>query len=229
MSWPFSSCDFQKIFRSRDVALKSEYTKKEYLLFIFLIIVGSGLYGFTIGLWRNTTQAWLVFIKFPLLILLTMSGTFVLNWTLAQLLGLDIKFKQCIYLILKCYTMISLVLMSLSPVTLFLLYNTPSMQSYKEGHAYMLLKLFHVVLIAFAGIISNLRLYETIEELSSSKPLAKRVFTAWIGGHLLLGSQLSWNLRPFFGNPNLPVQFLRDDALRGNFFENIFDAIVHFL
>ena len=93
----------------------------------------------------------------------------------------------------------------------------------------MLLKLFHVVLIAFAGVISNLRLYEAIEEFSSDKLLAKRVFTAWIGGHLLLGSQLSWNLRPFFGNPNLPVQFLRDDALRGNFFENIYDAIMHFL
>jgi hypothetical protein len=33
---------------------------------------------------------------------------------------------------------------------------------------------------------------------------------------------LSWILRPFIGSPDLPLQFLRPDALHGNFYENVF-------
>jgi hypothetical protein len=45
---------------------------------------------------------------------------------------------------------------------------------------------------------------------------------AWLAGNLFLGSQLSWILRPFIGSPNLPVQFVRDHPLNGNFYEAVF-------
>jgi hypothetical protein len=54
--------------------------------------------------------------------------------------------------------------------------------------------------------------------------VAFRVFGAWLAGNLFLGAQLSWILRPFIGSPELPVEFLRAGALRGNFYENIFHA-----
>jgi len=46
---------------------------------------------------------------------------------------------------------------------------------------------------------------------------------------LFLGSQLSWILRPFIGAPGLPVQFIRADALHGNFYEAVFRALGHLL
>ena len=36
-----------------------------------------------------------------------------------------------------------------------------------------------------------------------------------------LGCQLSWILRPFFGNPNIEVTFLREDALGRSFYEDV--------
>ena len=48
---------------------------------------------------------------------------------------------------------------------------------------------------------------------------------SWLGGNLLLGSQISWILRPFIGSPGLPVQFLRADPLRGNFFEAVWNSV----
>jgi hypothetical protein len=43
--------------------------------------------------------------------------------------------------------------------------------------------------------------------------------------HGLRGMQLTWILRPFFGSPDFPVQFLRPDALKGNFIEGFISII----
>ena len=79
-----------------------------------------------------------------------------------------------------------------------------------------------VAAIAFAGIAANLRLYQLLENLSGRATVATRVLLAWLAGNLLFGSQLAWILRPFIGSPLLPVQFLRTEALNGNFFEAVY-------
>ena len=43
--------------------------------------------------------------------------------------------------------------------------------------------------------------------------------------NLFLGSQLTWIARPFIGAPQLPMAFLREGALQGNFYENIFSTL----
>jgi len=52
------------------------------------------------------------------------------------------------------------------------------------------------------------------------------VLYAWQAGNLFLGSQLSWILRPFIGLPSLPVEFLRTNALHGNFYENVLRSVL---
>jgi PAS domain S-box-containing protein len=64
-----------------------------------------------------------------------------------------------------------------------------------------------------------------LAQLGGSRAVALRVQFAWLAGNLFLGSQLSWILRPFIGTPTLPVEFFRDEALKGNFFE----AVLHSL
>jgi hypothetical protein len=44
---------------------------------------------------------------------------------------------------------------------------------------------------------------------------------AWLTVNLFLGAQLVWNLRPFIGAPELSEQFLRPNALEGNFYEAV--------
>ena len=55
--------------------------------FSLIILIGAGLYGATLGLWRGPLQAFYTAIKFPLVIFLTCLGNGAINGMLAQILG----------------------------------------------------------------------------------------------------------------------------------------------
>lgn len=193
------------------------------------IIAGCGIYGWTLGLWRAPAQAVFTALKFPLLIFLTCGGNVLLNGLLAQLLGAGLTFRQTSLAILMSFTIAALVLGAFAPLTLFLLWNTPPLArgSSITGHSIMLLA--HVGLIAYAGVIANSRLLRLLQRLTADQATALKVLFAWLAGNLFLGSQISWILRPFIGSPALPIQFLRDDPLRGNFFEAVYHAARHLI
>jgi hypothetical protein len=48
---------------------------------------------------------------------------------------------------------------------------------------------------------------------------------AWLGGNGFLGAQFSWILRPFFGTPTLEVAFLREDPMKGNFYQTVWRSL----
>lgn len=192
-----------------------------------VIAIGAALYGFTLGLWRAPLQAGYTAIKFPLLIFLTCGGNAVLNGMLAQLLGSGLSFKQTSLAILMSFAIAAVILAGFSPITLFVLWNAPPLGSTTAvlGHSVMLLT--HVLVIAFAGVIANRRLLELLRKMSGSQTTARAVLFSWLSGNLFLGAQLAWNLRPFIGSPTLAVEFLRDDPLRGNFYEAVWHALRH--
>jgi hypothetical protein len=86
-----------------------------------------------------------------------------------------------------------------------------------------------VAIIAFAGVAANLRLVQSLEQLSGDRRTARRVLVAWLAGNLFLGSQLAWILRPFIGSPDLPLVFVRPTAFQGNFYETVFRSIMAIL
>jgi len=194
---------------------------------LLFIIVGAGIYGFTLGIWRAPLQSVFTALKFPLLILLTCSGNAVINGMLAQLLGSGLSFKQTSLAILMSFAIAAIILAGFAPITLFVWYNAPPLASQNAilGHSIMLL--MHVFVIAFAGIMANRRLLHLLENMSGHVATARAVFFSWLAGNLFLGAQLAWNLRPFIGSPRLAVQFLRHDPLRGNFYEAVWRALWH--
>ena len=193
------------------------------------IVLGCALYGGVVGLWRAPQQALYTAIKMPLLIFLTCAGNALLNGLLAQVLGAGLSFRQSALAILMSFTLASLILAALSPVALFLLWNTPPLASAgsRVGHSVTLLS--DVLFIAYAGVVANTRLLRLLTRICASPAAARRVFWSWLAGNLFLGAQLSWVLRPFIGSPGLPIQFLRDDPMRGNFYEAVFGALRHLL
>jgi hypothetical protein len=195
---------------------------------LLLISLGAGLYGGAMGCWRSSAQGLFVAIKLPLIILLTTLGNTLLNAMLAPLLGLRATFRQSFIAILMSFVIAAVILGSFSPLVLFLVWNAPPMATSSGGPnlTYSLLLLMHVAVIALAGVIGNLRLLQLLEELSGSKAVARRVLIAWLAGNLFLGSQVSWILRPFIGSPVLSVEFLRDAALHGNFYEAVFHSMI---
>lgn len=196
---------------------------------MLVILIGSGLYGFTVGLWRAPLQSLYTALKFPLLIFLTCAGNALLNGMLAQLLGSGLSFRQTSLAILMSFALTGLILGALSPVSLFVLYNTPPLDSNATVLGHSITLLTHVLFIACAGIIANRRLYRLLEKISGHRRTARTVLLSWLGGNFLLGSQLAWILRPFIGSPRLAVEFLRDDPLRGNFYEAVGRALRHIL
>ena len=95
--------------------------------------------------------------------------------------------------------------------------------------AYSLVQLSQVAVIAFAGVAANVRLLQLLRRLSGSPAVARKLLCGWLAGNLLLGTQLTWVLRPFIGSPHLPVEFLRANAFQGNFGETVFRSLQHLL
>jgi hypothetical protein len=198
-----------------------------FITYCLAIVVGSSVYGATIGLWRAPLQSVFTALKFPLLIFLTCIGNSTLNGMLAELFGSGLSFKQAVLAILMSFAIVAVILGALSPVTLFVLFNAPPLGSEYAivGHSVMLL--MHVFAIAFAGVVANRRLLDLLRRMTGRDATARAVLFSWLGGNLFLGAQLAWNLRPFIGSPGLTVQFLRDDPLRGNFYEAVWRAFRH--
>src|SRR5437899_1528766 len=136
--------------------------RRGHLIFfcVAAIAIGAGMYGATMGCWRDAWQALYTGIKLPLVIVLTTLGNGLLNGMLAPLLGLNISFRQSLVLVLISFAIASLILAALSPVALFVVWNTPPLTGSTRlwSPEYGLLQLTLTLCIAFAGIVGNVRL-----------------------------------------------------------------------
>ena len=223
--------EFSTLLRGETAAISAwtaEWSAQRIASHLAIIVLGAGLYGAAMGGWRAPQQALFVAIKFPLIILLTALGNALINGMLAPLLGLNIPFRQSFSAIVMSFAITAAILGAFSPLIAFMVWNAPPMSSsVSSTAAYALIKLAHVAAITFAGTVGNARLFQLLAHLGG-RAAALRVLFAWFAGNFFLGSQLSWILRPFIGSPDLPVQFFRDDALHGNFYENVFRSVTQF-
>ena len=187
------------------------------------IILGAGLYGAAMGWWRSPLQGLFVAIKFPVIILLVAGGNALLNAMIAPLLGVPLSLKRSLMAVLMSFAIASAILGSFSPLAAYLVWNAPPLdvEISRTSGPYAAIMLTHVILIAFSGIVANVHLLKLLWNIAGSRAAAYRVLVAWLVGNLFLGSQLCWILRPFIGAPGLPVQFLRQEAFRGSFYETV--------
>ena len=191
------------------------------------IILGSGIYGFTMGIWQGWTMAAYVAIKFPLVIFATLIVNGLINGMLAMALGSGISFKQSFQFLLAGFALMSLILLSLSPVALFVVYHAPDPTASNASQSHGIILLSHTLMIAYAGIISHRSLLGQVRDFATSPSLGTHTFFAWLAGNLFVGAQISWVMRPFFGSPGLEVQFLRDSPMNGSFYDTIWKSLIN--
>jgi|LauGreDrversion4_2_1035121.scaffolds.fasta_scaffold739632_2 hypothetical protein len=194
-----------------------------WFFLVALSVGGAGAYGVAIGSWRGGWQPLFTGIKLPAILLLTATGNAFLNSLLAPLLGLNIGFRQSLAAVLASFAISSLILAAAAPVVAFQIFNLPSIEAAwsARGRAFDTIQFTQVLVIAFAGISGNFRLFQLLRHLGGSTDIAQRVLIAWLAGNFLLGTQVTWILRPYFGSHALPVEFLRDHPFQGNFFETV--------
>jgi hypothetical protein len=196
---------------------------------IAVIAIGAGCYGVAMGWWRDPWQAVFVAIKLPLILLLTALGNALLNAMLAPLLGLNLSLRQSFAAVLMSFAIAAAILGAFSPLMAFAVWNAPPLTvEAKSGPTYGFIKLAHVVVIGFAGVAGNVRLWQLLAQLGGSRAVAGRVLCAWLAVNLFLGAQLTWNCRPLIGSPQLPVTFFREGAFQSNFFEDVWHTTSRF-
>lgn len=147
---------------------------------------------------------------------------------LALVMGAGLGFRQTLLTQLMSYTVAALILASMAPITLFILFNTPPLSS-GDPFGHRLFLLLNVMIIAITGIVANGRLYRFLLLKTDDRALSLRILAAWLAGNLFVGAQLSWNLRPFIGSPNLEIQFLRPNPFHGNFYESVYRTAAQML
>lgn len=222
---------FVSTFLRADAGVFCEWvTLRQSQLIVFCvaaIIGGAGIYGAAMGSWSCPLQSLYTGIKLPLVILVTTLGNGLLNGMLAPLLGLNATFRQSLLVVLMTFAVASLVLGALSPVALFVVWNTPPLTAgtHETSPEYGFLQLTLAVFVAAAGIIGNTRLLPMLSQWAGSVKVARRVLLAWLAGNLFLGSQICWVLRPFIWEPHGPLRFIGPEYLRGSFYETVFEIV----
>lgn len=210
---------------SLDFWLRSSGRESRQWLCVVTIIGGLGIYGASVGLWRSPLMAAFVAVKMPCIVFLTLGINALLNGMLAQALATGLSFLQTFRAILMSFAVFALILGSLSPVTIGMAMNLPEAGTTGAEQAHRILLLSHTLLIAFAGVIATGKLSDILRSFAGSDSAARRTLAALLAGNLFVGAQVGFILRPVFGSPGLKVEFLRPDAMSGNFYESVWWAV----
>ncbi|MEA5617595.1 actin-binding WH2 domain-containing protein [Cronbergia sp. UHCC 0137] len=181
------------------------------------------LYGGIIGASHSFPQALSSAIKLPTFYLLTLIICFPTLFFFNVLFGSKSSFKQHFVILLTSVAVISVLLFSLAPVTLFFMITAPD--------SYQFFKLLNVLVFAITGIFGVKFLYEGMQLLSeqdeTGKKTRKTILKSWLFLYGFVAIQLGWFFRPFFGAPGANFELFR--AVKGNFYLDIIQAITEIL
>lgn len=181
------------------------------------------IYGAIIGASHSWAQALSGAIKLPAFYLLTLIICFPTLFFFNILFGSSSSFQQHFVVLLTSVSVISVLLFSLAPVTLFFIITAPD--------SYQFFKLLNVLIFGITGIFGIKFLYEGMQLLSQQEEVGKKTRTtilrSWLFLYAFVGMQLGWFLRPFFGAPGSKFELFR--AVGGNFYLDIVAAISEIL
>jgi uncharacterized membrane protein len=203
---------------SQEVRLQSKMISLFVTSSIFFAI-----YGAIIGASHSWGQALSGAIKLPAFYLLTLIICFPTLFFFNVLFGSRSSFQQHFVVLLTAVAVISVLLFSLAPVTLFFMITAPD--------SYQFFKLLNVLIFGITGIFGVKFLYEGMQLLSQQDEVGKKTRTtilrSWLFLYAFVGMQLGWFLRPFFGAPGSKFELFR--AVKGNFYLDIVQAFYEIL
>ena len=181
------------------------------------------IYGIIIGSSHSWMQALSSGIKLPAFYLLTLIICFPTLFFFNVLFGSRSTFQQHFVILLTAVSVISVLLFSFAPITLFFLITTPN--------SYQFFKILNVLIFGITGFFGVKFLYEGMQLLSQQDEVGKKTRTAilrfWLLLYGLVGMQLGWFLRPFFGSPSDKFELFRQ--VQGNFYLDIVGALSEIL
>lgn len=217
----------------------------ELLIISFLLLA---LYGAIIGSYHSWQQALSSAVKLPVLYLLSLFVCFPTLHIFKLLLGSKQTAAQHVAILLSCLAVTSVLLLGFAPVSLFFRITTQHYQFFKllnvvffavtgfVGAGFMYWAMHRVDAQLLTGS-ADLPESESADEAPTESgapparpPSPRRLqppilagqsgfLTIWIILYGVVGSQLGWTLRPFFGEPHMQFELFR--RFGGNFFIDI--------
>ena len=147
------------------------------------------------------------------------------NYVVATLLGLRLRFRQVFAMTLLPLAIAAITAASVAPAAWIFSASLPT-PSPTQRTLHNLMDLIQVSIIGFAGYVGTSRLGGSLSEIRGRPSMARKIRFSWIVAYAFVGGEVAWILRPFVGSVYLPVEFVRDDALRGSVYEFIVTDIV---
>ncbi|MDJ1177102.1 hypothetical protein [Roseofilum capinflatum] len=176
-------------------------------------------YGLIMGAYGHWYQSLVSAIKLPALYLLTLIICFPTLYLFNVLFGSKCNAEQYLCLLMSAMGLISILLCGFAPITVFFLLSIP------DYHFYLLL---NVVIMGITGLFGIQFFYEGMKQLMKIDDIGyeirHKILLGWLFLYGIIGSQLSWTLRPFMGTPGEPFQLFR--PLESNFYSAVFKSFI---
>ncbi|NIQ05948.1 MAG: hypothetical protein GWO20_09565 [Candidatus Korarchaeota archaeon] len=176
-----------------DNVLKKEGLKTYFINANLATLVFSVIYGVTMGVYPGGWQILYTAVKIPLLLLLSVYITAPSFYVLTALLGGECSFSQLLVLFLSSLTIMSTVLLALFPVNLFFILTTAN----TSFITYAFIVLLNVAIFGLAGLFALSYLSRGYTKLYTGIDYVPAFLIQSII-FILVGTQLSWVLRPYF-------------------------------
>lgn len=203
---------FEQIAAEQDLERQIQYFSLYALLF-------SAIYGFLTGMYSGNLQTIAGAVKFPLLLFGTLFLCLPPLYMVNLLIGVTLSFRQTLALLLGATYAMTAFLASLSPVLVFAMLNTTSSP---------IIGLIALVSCGLSGMFAIHCVWQGMEYLTARHggPSHGWIVKLWSLMYILVGTQLSWGLRPFIGERGTFALFR---PVGGNFFSAVFRLVEEIL
>ncbi len=172
-----------------------------------------GTYGGIAGprIWQAVYSA----VKVPFLLIATFALSLPSFFVVNTLLGLRSDFGRVVRALMATQAGLTVILSALAPITAFW---------YVSGSEYQTAILFNGAMFAVASFSAQWMLRRDYLPLIEKDPKHRWMLRVWIAIYVFVGIQMGWVLRPFIGDPRIPVQFFRENSW-SNAYEVVFEMI----
>ena len=195
---------------------------------IVFVVLGAAVYGAVLAWWRSPVMAAYVAVKLPAVFVGATLVVSAFSWIAALAAGADMRYRDVLRHVFSAMAVAGKILLALAPVVLFFILSgareAGTAAEMRLTHSAMIF--VHVLVLATAGLIGNVSLYRRLVATVPKGCSVALLLSLWVSSFALVGCQLGWMMRPLVGSPNISVEFLREDALRGNFVESVFTQII---
>jgi hypothetical protein len=203
----------------KEIIIKNENLHSlAFKLFTFSFICFFS-FGISIGINHSLIQGLSSAIKLPFVYLLSLVICIPTLFIMNNIYGLKRNLIQTVVLLLTSTSLIGIVLLGFLPISFFFQLSI---------HNYQIIKIMNVAFFFISGYLginylSQTDIFFKIEGNNDNSYFLR----VWFILYGLVGTQLGWMLRPFFGAPTMPYEFIR--KIEGSFVEDIINSIIQII